>query len=60
MTSTTNRDDKPMNLREPAGGRTDLGLALEITQHAHCRQVPLRIRRLPHATAQTTVHGGSA
>jgi hypothetical protein len=48
-----------MNLREPAGARTDLGLALEIMHHAHYRQILLRIRRLPYATAQTTVHGGS-
>ncbi len=59
MTSTIKRYDEPRNLREPAGTRATLGHAREITHHAHCGRIPLRIRWLPYAIAQPTVHGGS-
>jgi len=48
-----------MKLREPAGVRTDLGHAREITHHALDLLVPLPILWWPWVAARTTVHSGS-
>jgi hypothetical protein len=50
-----------MNLREPAGARTDLRRAREHTHHALYHLIPLRVLCWSCVAIQTTVrHGGSA